>query len=244
MASWYGTDLFLEKFPAKRARLSGYFSYADNKREKCVFFSADSVPKVMVTVSFDSTYNPRTAIVDSTERAFTPGENDIYSIRKIAVQEVLSDTLFKRYKNTDLNFVPFINGDSKKVFILTGPQKSNVVIFGNDYLLVFDAQNKLVSKKQLHRNIIPIEYTNDGKVDGNEVVSAVHTHLPETGDLITSTDICTLMLYESFAKWKSHVVMGEKTMSIWDCQANTLAVITKDVYDKIYKDQKKRHKDD
>jgi len=46
----------------------------------------------------------------------------------------------------------------KKVYVLTGPQQNGVVIFGNDYLLTFDKNNKLTLKKQLHRNIISIKF--------------------------------------------------------------------------------------
>ena len=42
----------------------------------------------------------------------------------------------------------------------------------------------------------------------------IHNHQEETGDFITATDICTLMLYEKFAKWKNHIVVSKKYMSI------------------------------
>ncbi|MEQ1800161.1 MAG: hypothetical protein ABL872_19550, partial [Lacibacter sp.] len=86
---------------------------------------------------------------------------------------------------------------------------------------------------------------NYGKTeDGNEVVGAMHSHLPETGDFITPTDICTLMLYGKFAKWKQHTVISKNYISIWNCETNQLTTITKEVMDKINKDQKKRNKKD
>jgi hypothetical protein len=39
----------------------------------------------------------------------------------------------------------------------------------------------------------------------------MHSHLPETGDFITPTDICTLMPYEKFANWKTHNVVSKNT---------------------------------
>jgi hypothetical protein len=179
------------------------------------------------------------ASVDTTDRGFTPFENDIYSIRKTALELANKDDLFQIYENTNLNLIPLIEGDSKKVFVLTGPQKNNVVIFGNDYLITFDKDNKVASKKRLHKNIIPIEYTDDGKIEDSEVQGTLHSHLPETGDLITSTDICTLMLYGKFAGWKTHTVVSQKYICIWSCEGNTLAVVAKDAMEKINKDQKK-----
>jgi hypothetical protein len=41
----------------------------------------------------------------------------------------------------------------------------------------------------------------------------MHNHLHETGDLITSTDICTLMLYGKIYNMKQHFVISEKYVS-------------------------------
>ncbi len=97
-----------------------------------------------------------------------------------------SDTLFQIYENTNLNLILISNGE-KKVYILTGPQQSGVVIFGNDYLVTFDKANKLIGKKRLHKNIIPLPY--EGTDDEKKTEGTVHSHLPETGDFITATDI-------------------------------------------------------
>jgi hypothetical protein len=176
-----------------------------------------------------------------TEREFTKTESDLYEIRKLALTEINSDTLFKTYKNTNLNLIPLTNGGDKKVYVLTGPQNNGVVIFGNDYLLTFDNNNKLLIKKQLHKNIIPVYY--GGKEDEDKKsVGAMHSHLPETGEFMTPTDICTLMLYEKFAKWEQHIVVSEKYMNIWSCKTDQLTVIPRDVVEKINKDQEKRNK--
>jgi hypothetical protein len=233
MASWYGTDLFMEKYPEKRSDIGGYFSYSEGELDKCIFFSNAETPRVLATISFDSTYDMETANVDDKDRGFTPAENDIFTIRQAALDQINKDTLFKTYKNTNLNLIPLVEGNSRKVFVLTGPQKTNVVIFGNDYLLTFDKNNKLVSQKQLHKNILPVEYGE------TKSVAAMHSHLPTTGDLITSTDICTLMLYEKFANWDQYYVMGPATVSIWNCRTNTLATMSKEAFLKIGKDEKK-----
>lgn len=240
MASWYGTDLFLENYK-DRSNIGGYFSYSDNDVAKCIFFSKAAKPKVIGTISFDSAYNTKTAKTDLTERDFTSNETDIYEIRKIALAAINSDTLFKRYKNTTFNLIPLIYGGEKKVYVLTGPEQSDVVIFGNDYLLIFDKENSLTSKKQLHKNIIPINY--GGKIkEGTEVEGTVHTHLPETGDFITATDICTLMLYEKFAKWKQHNVVSKNYLNIWNCLTDHLVVIPMGTINKINADEEKRKK--
>jgi hypothetical protein len=240
MASWYGTDIFLERFKDQKQNMGGYFSYQENNLTNCIFFAKGENPKVLGTIKFDSTYNVNKAQVDSQPRAFTIGESDIYTIRQLALKEIAGDTLFKTYKDTRLNIVPLIYKGQKKVYILTGSQVGGVVVFGNDYLLSFDINNKLIEKRQLHKNIMLINY---GKAGDSNVVASVHSHLPETGDFITSTDICTLMLYEKFAKWKQHIVISKGYISIWDCEKNELLTLTREAWDRIYKDQKERHKD-
>lgn len=244
MASWYGTDIFLEKFPAQRQNLSGYFSYRnnDNGLMNCVFFSKDQTPEVLATITFDSTYNVQTAQVDSVKRPFNAYEEDIYTIRSIAKEEIQRDTaLFRRYKNMRLNLIPMISNGEKKVYILSGPEISNVVIFGNDYLLTFDRKNRITGKERLHHNIIPVNY--DGKADKNDTsnITTAHSHAPETNGFITATDICTLMLYQPYAKWKQHIVVSRDYVSIWNCEKNQLVILTKKAWDRIYQDQRSKH---
>lgn len=238
MASWYGTDLFLESYK-DRENIGGYFSYTEKEFAKCVFYSKAANPKVIGTISFDTTYSLERAQTDLSERDFSTMEKDLYEIRKIASEQLYANQggFFKFYQNTSPNIIPLINGSEKKVYILTGPKKSDVVIFGNDYLLTFDQNNNLVNKKQLHQNIIPITYSNTAQ---GEVVE-MHTHLPETGELITATDVCTLMLYEKFANWTTHNVVSKKYLSIWDCQTDELVILPMSTVKKINKDQEKRH---
>jgi len=237
MASWYGTDIFLEKFSDRRENIGGYFSYTDNNISKCIFFSNAENPKVIGTISFDSTYNVSTAKVDGAERDFTSNEFDLYTIRKLALAEIISDTLFETYKNTELNLIPLIDKEEKSVFVLTGPKSGGAVIIGNDYLLTFDKKNKLLKKKRLHKNIMSIKYMEDK----DEAVT-MHSHSPETGDYITATDICTLLLYEKYAKWKQHIVISVDYVCLWDCKTNQLVTLTRKAWDKIAKDQEERHK--
>ncbi len=226
MASWYGSDVFMEKFADKRSRIGGYFSYTEGGVSKCVFYSKDEQAKTLGVISFDTSYNVNTAKIDSTERELTSLESDLRDLREITKKEIISDTLFVRYRDTDLNIIPIIDNDVKKVFILTGPKKNGVMIFGNDYLLTFDEKNNVTTKKRLHKSFLPIDY-------GKNSVSGVHSHLPSTGDFITSTDICTLMLYEKFAKWDSYIVMSKDYISIWNCKTDELTVMTMKAWNKM-----------
>lgn len=233
MASWYGTDLFMEKYK-EREKIGGYFSYSENELSKCVFFSQDVSPKVIGTITFDDSYDPKNAKVEFEERAFSKNENDLYIIRTKALNAIKTDTIFKSYNNSNLNLIPLISNNEKKVYVLTGPTNNGIVIFGNDYLLNFDEKNNLKSTKRLHANIIPVKFGNDDNIQ----LASIHSHLPQTGDLITATDICTTMLYEKFTKWSTVYVMSQKYVSIWNCKTDELTVMDRDAFDKIKNDKK------
>jgi hypothetical protein len=226
MASWYGTDLYLEKYSNRKDDIGGYFSYSKKDTTTCVLFSKGDAPKVIGTVSFDNNYDLKSAKTQSIQREFTPVELQLYTIRKSALLEINTDTIFKSYQNTELNLIPMIHGKERSVFVLTGPKSLGVIIFGNDYQLKFDSGNRLIEKRRLHKSIIPFYY---GKEDS---IGAMHTHLPETGEFITSTDICTLMLYEKPAKWKKYYVISQNQVSIWDCDMDNLTIVTRADWDK------------
>ncbi len=235
MASWYGTDVFLSSYSQKE-NIGGYFSYAFKDSARCVFYSKEDQADVIGTVTFDNTYNVETARIETLPRNFTAEEKTLYELRRAALNTMRSDTMFKMYQDMNLNVIPLISGKERKVYVLSGTQRHDLVLFGNDYLMTFDKNNKLKEKKPLHQNLIPIEYGQDSTDH-----RTIHSHLPETGDFITATDICTLMLYQPLTKWKTHIVVSQRYVNIWSCETNQLIVITRDAMEKINADQKKRH---
>lgn len=231
MASWYGTDVFQADYIAPD-KSGGYVSYSSGNNATCIFYSKGDTPVVIATITFDSTYDTKSAKKDFFDRPLTTYEHDLLTMRKKSATLIKSDTIFKAYRNTRLNLVPLISNGERKVYVLTGPEVNGVVIFGNDYLINFDEQGNVKERKALHKNIIPINYSTDkGEL-------TMHSHLPETGDFITPTDICTLMLYEKFAHWKQHIVISQNYYSIWDCESDQLATLTKEAWDRIQKGKK------
>jgi hypothetical protein len=237
MASWVGTDLFLAKYGDRKEHAGGYFSYVSGDKATCVFFSKDATPKAIATFTFDSSYNAQTAIVDGQERALTRHEHDLVTIRQIAIRAYTSDTMFHSYKNMNPNFIPISDKQGKRVYVLTAPQEQGIIVFGNDYLLTFDNTNTLKQKRPLHKNLIPIKYDQQ---DGKLVLATMHTHLPETGDLITPTDVCTLLLYAPHIPWGQHFVIGSQHVSIWDCKDKDLIIMKKEAWDKIMATEKQK----
>lgn len=233
-ASWKGTDILLNKFADQRQNIGGYFSYVSKGSTWCIFYSKDDYPKVLLSIAFVDDKDA-TIITSGQERQLSRLEMHLLVIRQKTMKQLQTDSLFKFYPDTNPNVIPLMDKKSKRAYVLTGPKKEGVVIFGNDYLLMFDDDFKLLEKKSLHKNILNIEY---GKVDNQTILATMHTHLPETGELITATDVCTLMLYGKFAKWGQHYVISDKNVSIWNCSTNQLTVMTREAWDKINNDQK------
>jgi hypothetical protein len=242
-ASWLGTDIFMAKFPEKRDKIGGYLSYTDakTKTHKCIFFDRQEDPQVLGTISFDDSFVVEAADINTDDRKLTPEEKELYTIRQNALDEITAngDGLFKMYDNTNYNLIPQVVNGKKMVYVLTGPTNNGVVIFGNDYLITFDKKNKVKSKKKLHNNIMPVEFK-----DGFIQVSGMHSHNEETGELITATDICTLLLYGPYTGWDTYTVISKNKVSLWNCKKEELLVMTKEAWEKIAGLQQGKEKED
>jgi len=235
MASWHGTAMFMGKFPKKQATSRGYFSYVDGKRITCLFFSNDSIPKTVVTMSFDTTYNDQMAKVDTVQRSLTENENSLLAIRQEAWDRIQSDSTFQFYNGLIPNIVPLADAKGKRAYIFTAPSMDSIVVFGNDYLLIFDAGNKIQDIKRIHKNVTPIEYGK--KRNGDLITSTTHMHFPETGEMLTPTDICTVMLYEKTAGWQEHIAISRNAVSIWNCQKDKLTNMPLIAWQKLSRDK-------
>lgn len=240
VASWLGTDLFLENY-TDRANIGGYFSYADGALTRCVFYNREPLPKIIGTVEFNGQFDKNTASLDLSTRTLTDLEYSLYLIRKAALENLQTNSgdFYSFYSNSNPNIIPLIQGKEKKVYILTGPTVDGVVIFGNDYLLTIDKKGKVKSRQALHQNIIPMEFSNADEQEDAKI--SMHSHNAKTGDFITATDVCTLLLYARAANWRMHYVISPKYLNIWDCETESLQLLPRDSFKKIIEDQEKRN---
>lgn len=233
MASWYGTDIFLENH-AQKENIAGYFSYIDGGVPKCVFFSKEH--QIIGTVAFPTNYELKDAKLDLTQRAFTTIEKDYFDLRQKTLERVQSDPIFKQYENTNFNIIPVINQKEKKVYIITGTNLNNLVLIGNDYLLNFNKKNEITKVQPLHKSLIAQKIVDE---EVGKTVSAIHSHILEDWPYITPTDICTLMLYQKFTDWENYTVVSKKYTSLWNTKSNFLVIMKTDVIRKINENQRK-----
>lgn len=209
-ASWYGTDIFMEKYKDKQDLIGGYISYETPTGLNNVFFTKDSAPKAIATISFGNDFNSANYKLDTTARMLNKMEMRYVTIRRKAIERIYADTTFKHYKNANLNPVPMIDGSIKRVYVLTGPTGHGSVLFGNDYILNFDKNDKVSDIRRLHKNLIPVKEKSDSDDPKEAIVTTLHTHLPESGDFMSATDICTLMLYQHLIHGNS-ILLDQKT---------------------------------
>lgn len=228
-ASWYATDFFLEYLKDKRDSIGGYLSYSSNDKIISIFYSRFDSSRILVRLTFDSIPKNKPIYMDFENPNPTNIEKDLIIIRKEALRRINlnTDSFFRFYRNTSFNPIPLIDKTGKRVFILTGPQNSGYVLIGNDYVLYYNSNNEFINKIRLHNSLISIPY----KMQDKSAIMTMHSHI--LSEFITSTDICTLLLYKDFVDWKSHMVMTSNYVSILNLESETLQIMTKEEYDKI-----------
>ncbi|MBT1711313.1 hypothetical protein KK062_23930 [Fulvivirgaceae bacterium PWU5] len=222
-ASWNSTDLLVKDHSTLVNQVAGYVSYPANDDTKTIFWNTDG--KILFTVTLDSTGAENKSIVDVNIRTATQQEAELIKLRKDAFDFLTKneDNFFAFYKNTSRNLVPFIKNDQRAVFILTASREKKLLI-GNDYRLLFNDKNEVIKKEKLHNSLITI---NQDAKETNEVGS-MHTHILEDHPYMTSTDICTFMLYREVFKLKNHVVISDKGTSIFESEKKNLIIVPQD----------------
>jgi hypothetical protein len=234
-ASWYGTDEFLSRFPNLKDSIGGYLSYeGDDHHEYNIFISRENPFRILARLEFDSLPKEKPIYIDMANKSASQKEKDLIIIRQDALDKIRSnsDHFFSFYKNTSFNLIPVISQSERKVYIITGPQNSGVVIIGNDYLLKYDSKNNFISKEKVHNSMIQLPAKNDTI----NVTATMHSHV--ISDVIDPTDICSLLLYKDFVDWKQHYVISKKYVSIFELDKQKLTILTRKAWDKISKIKK------
>ena len=216
LASWNSTDLLKGDASFLALNPGGYFSYEDGGYVRSVFFNKGEPKQVITTIQYDSTVDVANAQIDRTARAFTPLEQNLLAITQATKAEIENTHFFQRYRNAGLNIIPLIYENSRKVFVMTVPANDNEVIIGNDYVITFDNENRLVEKRRIHQSMLTFPAKNKTNDTAKNIDFTYHTHFPKTGDFFTSTDICILLLYGPKTEWKYHMVIGRKRSYSWD----------------------------
>ena len=229
-AAWFGTDVFLAEF-SDTDRIGGYVTYDSDAGPRCVFYDQAQPPVVLGTVRFSSDFDHDRTELDLSGRPLTEQELTLGQMRRAASEALSGNPIVKTLKNTRFNLVPIIFDGQRKVYVLSGPAVTNMVVLGNDYLVLLDKKMRVEETKALHANPLIFPYAGE---DGKEIATTVHSHTETTGSYITPTDICTLLLYAPFTSWKQHTVISKQVVSIFDMEKSSLVFLKRSAYDKMF----------
>ena len=232
MAAWQSTDAVLTQ--EANGQSDGYLSYRDGDSLRTIFYASADPAQVVVEVALDAQADLTTLRMQARPRASTPQERTLITMRENLLDVCKADTkdFFKLYKNTGMNIL-LLPGPQPIAYMLTAPNEPGVMLFGNDYRFEFDAAGKVLRYTCLHQDLVAIALE-----EGEE--ASAHAHQKGDAPMITSTDICTLLLYGHSSTWKSHVAYSPKYVSVWDLEDRKLGIITQKAWKRIAADQAKR----
>lgn len=226
--AWYGTDDMLERYNAKKDSIGGYLSYeTPDSKINTIFFSKYDSNDILIRYQFDSIPKQTPIKIEALNLFASEIEKDLIAIRQDAKEKAMEnkDSLFSFYENTSLNFIPIIKNNKKKVFIITASRINGSLFLGNDYVLDYNSKNQLKSISKIHNTILQFQFK--AEEDEKVLESTFHSHI--LSDYISSTDICTLLLYKDLVEWKQHIVISEKKVSIFNLENESLFTMkTKD----------------
>ncbi|MEM6686967.1 MAG: hypothetical protein AAF617_14390 [Bacteroidota bacterium] len=227
MIALKAAELYFKKY-RNQAAIGGYLAYSQDSISKCIFYSKAENATVIAEITLDTSYKLIKEGINVTERAFTPYEKDLYEIRSKSQQRITTDTLFKSFQDSQFKILPLIYKGKKKAYIVTNSLESEIVIFGNDYRIDFDKDNTILHVTRLHKDITPIKYPNNSKES-----NAIHTHSLIDDDLMTVTDVFTLLLHWERAKWETHMVVSQNYLSVLHLRSKRLITMTQEAYKKM-----------
>ncbi len=190
----------------------------------------------------------KNGLIDEAEREPTEKEKMLMDFRAMVYKEINSDTsFFKRYAGVQLKAILMEAGKQIKVFVYSSTTKEGVVPIGGDYILIYDKKEKtLVEKTDLHKDFFFISTQYKGKsYDASK--STQHNHKDGAAELITPTDIATILLYKSQLEWDEHHVIAGKHTCVFTLIDRNLTIVPTAVFENLKKkkikmdaDEKKR----
>jgi hypothetical protein len=222
-AAWVSTDL-LRTSHLPLAQVTDYFSYA-RADSVCTLFVGGPAAAPVVLAEYRY---PQQLIGPGTARAFgprhlLPPERRLLGVRQQSLADLQHIPGLELPAGASFNPVLLPKGDQTWVYVLTAATRPGVVVLGNDYLLRYNAQGRLLARRKLHPGPIPL----GTPPAGARVRTTLHAHGAAAGAYITPTDVCTLLLYRGQLPGASHLVMSRKYVSIFSLADARLVILTR-----------------
>ncbi|MEP2668686.1 MAG: hypothetical protein ABJH04_06820 [Cyclobacteriaceae bacterium] len=206
-ASWISTDYIPEK---DKSLVNGYFTYFNGENFISIYFDPSNKNAV-----YKFTFQPMGEIdieMLKTEQniPLTKMELGILKVRKKAVG--LSVMWYKQFGYTQIvnpNVIIHKTSPQYEVYVIPGAKIPDLIPIGGDLRMTFKSDGELDKIDAIHNNLIPFEAETSGKV----YLSHEHKGRRLEKEYITSTDICTLLLYRDYVMEEKHTVVHRKFIS-------------------------------
>lgn len=187
--AWNSGDSFTENCKSKiKKKVDGVMTYAlSEKALTTIYFNTEEWKCYYQYIQNgqDST------VVISEPRDIEPNEFSLFNLilrarTQIAQMNVLPTNSALGPLNMDV--IP-MSENLIRIYFVQGANRRYVIPFGNDFCFDFDGQGNLITWRKFHSGLIASEWEK-----GNPPTMLMHSHL-EMSPYITTTDICTFMLY-------------------------------------------------
>ncbi|GAA3929294.1 hypothetical protein GCM10022209_23770 [Chitinophaga oryziterrae] len=208
-----------------------YIPYVDGDSNRVIVCTSAAEPKVVYSVAFTEMTKTANVITSHQVRDFTSTERELYTMIERTVLEAKRDSFFHFPENAYAKFRPIITPFGHKLYLYADPVKHDKLYFGDDFVLEFDKDNRLMARKQLHKYVY--DY---GLHDRNlpDTVFGYHSHTQEDNDDFTATDICKILYYQTIAGWNNFVVEGNHFLTFWDYKKDRAVRYDKDEFVDYY----------
>ncbi len=207
-ASWISTDSVPE---ADRELVNGYFSYSDGKNYFSIY--VDKTDKSAVyKFTFSPVGNLEIELIQTEKNIpLSESEINILSVRKKAVG--LSSMWYQQFGYTQIvnpNIIIYRTEPEFIVYAIPGAKQHGLLPIGGDLRMTFKPDGELNRIDPIHNNLIPLNTDTP-----EETAYMAHEHRGKrlAKEYMTSTDVCTLLLYRQFLKEEKHLSVHKKFIS-------------------------------
>ena len=182
----------------------------------------------------------KNGVIDEAEREPNEKELMLMNFRAMVYKEINSDTsFFKHYAGVSMKAILMEAGKQIKVYVYSTTAKEGMVPIGGDYILIYDKKEKIiVEKTDLHKDLFFISTQFKGKA--YEASKATqHIHKDGAAELITPTDVATLLLYKSQLEWDEHHVIAGKYTCVFTLIDRKLTIVPTSEFEALKKRKNK-----
>lgn len=217
-------DLGIAKLARERSLegLAGFVTYRNRNLYLTSFYRMEGDSPVVVATTSTSEPASKDIDVSQRERAASPEEAALIAARNATIQQLSTDTgFFTFYQNMAFQPVLLPKQGRVEVYLLPTFRQQKEVAFGNDYLLVFDQQGKLISRQPLHQSLTMLQ---PQQTEQGHAMGAVLQLEKQDSPLPAPTDIARVLLVRERVGWDQIIFLSPKYMSIFYLNEEGMAV--------------------